>query len=154
MKTYAIAAIALVLSACAATVAAPPEPAAAAPAPAAPAEVKELVRKDLKVGEGRTAEKENAVLVHYTGWLYDPKAPDMKGAKFDSSVGRAAPFGFMIGRGRVIKGWDEGVPGMKEGGKRMLIIPPAMAYGEKGAGGVIPPNATLLFEVELVKIIS
>ncbi len=150
MKTYAIAATALLLSACAATVAAPPAPAPAA----APAEVKELVKKDLKLGEGRSAEKENAVLVHYTGWLYDPKAPDMKGAKFDSSEGRSAPFGFMIGRGRVIKGWDEGVPGMKEGGKRMLIIPPAMAYGDKGAGGVIPPNATLLFEVELVKIIN
>jgi len=150
LKTYAIAATALLLTACAATVAAPPAPVPAA----APAEVKELVRKDLKLGEGRSAEKENAVLVHYTGWLYDPKAPDMKGAKFDSSEGRAAPFGFMIGRGRVIKGWDEGVPGMKEGGKRMLIIPPAMAYGDKGAGGVIPPNATLLFEVELVKIVN
>ena len=99
MNTYAIAATAVLLSACAATVAAPPAPVPAA----APAEVKELVRKDLKLGEGRSAEKENAVLVHYTGWLYDPKAPDMKGAKFDASEGRAAPFGFMIGRGRVIK---------------------------------------------------
>jgi FKBP-type peptidyl-prolyl cis-trans isomerase FkpA len=127
---------------------------AGAPAPAAPAEVKELITKDIKVGQGRTAEKEHAVLVHYTGWLYDPKAPDMKGAKFDSSEGRAAPFGFLIGRGRVIKGWDEGVPGMKEGGKRQLIIPPSMGYGEKGAGNVIPPNATLLFEVELIKIVN
>jgi FKBP-type peptidyl-prolyl cis-trans isomerase len=130
--------------------------AAAAPAAAqAPAEVKELVKKDIKEGTGKVAEKGKAVLVNYTGWLYDPAAPDMKGAKFDSSEGRATPFGFVIGAGRVIKGWDEGVPGMKEGGKRTLIIPPALAYGEKGAaGGKIPPNATLLFEVELIKLIN
>ncbi|MBL0143026.1 MAG: FKBP-type peptidyl-prolyl cis-trans isomerase [Betaproteobacteria bacterium] len=124
--------------------------AAATPAPA----VTELVKKDTKVGEGKLAEKEKAVLVHYTGWIYDPKAPDHKGAQFDTSVGRATPFSFLIGRGRVIKGWDEGVPGMKEGGKRTLIIPPAMGYGDKGAGGVIPPNATLLFEVELITVIN
>lgn len=124
------------------------------PAPAAPAEVRELTKKDTKEGTGRVAEKGKAVLVSYTGWLYDPKAPDMKGAKFDSSEGRPAPFGFVVGAGRVIKGWDEGVPGMKEGGKRQLIIPPSMAYGEKGAGSAIPPNATLLFEVELIKVIN
>ena len=120
----------------------------------APAEIKELVIKDTKIGEGKVAEKEKAVLVHYTGWLYDPKAPDQKGAQFDTSVGRPTPFGFTLGVGRVIKGWDEGIPGMKEGGKRTLIIPPSMAYGERGAGGVIPPNATLLFEVELIDVVN
>jgi len=120
----------------------------------APAEIKELVIKDTKIGEGKVAEKEKAVLVHYTGWLYDPKAPDQKGKQFDSSVGRPTPFSFLIGRGKVIKGWDEGVPGMKKGGKRTLIIPPSMAYGERGAGGVIPPNATLLFEVELIDVVN
>ncbi len=112
------------------------------------------MKKDTKVGEGKVAEKGKAVLVHYTGWLYDPKAPDQKGAQFDSSIGRPTPLGFIIGAGRVIKGWDEGIPGMKEGGKRTLIIPPALAYGEKGAGEKIPPNATLLFEVEFIKAIN
>jgi FKBP-type peptidyl-prolyl cis-trans isomerase FkpA len=127
----------------------------AAPAvAAAPAEVKELVKKDIKEGDGKTAEKGKAVLVNYTGWLYDPKAPDQKGAKFDTSEGRVTPFGFIVGAGRVIKGWDEGVPGMKENGKRTLIIPASLAYGEKGAGGKIPPNATLLFEVELIKVLN
>ena len=129
---------------------------AQAPATPAPAEVKELIKQDILVPpEGKVVEKGKAVLVHYTGWLYDPKAKDQKGEQFDTSVGRATPFGFVIGAGRVIKGWDEGVPGMREGGKRRLIIPAAMAYGEKGAGnGKIPPNATLLFEVELIKIIN
>lgn len=99
-------------------------------------------------------EKGKAVLVSYTGWLYDSKAPDQKGAKFDTSEGRATPFGFVVGAGRVIKGWDEGVVGMKEGGKRTLVIPPAMGYGAKGAGDKIPPNATLLFEVEVIKMIN
>ncbi len=125
-----------------------------APAAAAPAEVKQLIKKDTKVGTGKVVEKGKAVLVSYTGWLYDPKAPEQKGAKFDSSEGRKTPFGFVVGAARVIKGWDEGVPGMMEGGKRTLIIPPAMGYGEKGAGDKIPPNATLLFEVELIKIIN
>lgn len=122
----------------------------------APAEVKELVKQDLSVPpEGKVAEQGKAVLVNYTGWLYDPKAKDQKGEQFDTSVGRPTPFGFVIGAGRVIKGWDEGVPGMREGGKRRLIIPAAMAYGERGAGnGKIPPNATLLFEVELIKILN
>jgi peptidylprolyl isomerase len=87
--------------------------------------------------------------MHYTGWLYDGSA---KGAKFDSSVDRGRPFSFPIGTGRVIKGWDEGVADMKVGGKRTLIIPPALGYGAAGAGGVIPPNATLLFEVELLEL--
>lgn len=143
----AVAIAALTATACAQTGGGPA-------ASAAPAVVTELITKDTKVGEGRVAANFNAVLVQYTGWLYDPKAPDMKGAKFDSSEGRATPFGFIIGRGRVIKGWDQGVPGMKEGGKRTLIIPPALGYGEKGSGDKIPPNATLLFEVELIRIIS
>jgi FKBP-type peptidyl-prolyl cis-trans isomerase len=92
------------------------------------------------------------VVVHYTGWLYDPAAAENKGAKFDSSLDRGQPFVFPLGGGRVISGWDEGVAGMQVGGKRVLIIPPAMAYGERGAGGAIPPNATLVFEVELLEV--
>ncbi len=120
-----------------------------------PAEVKELVKKDTKEGAGKTADNGKAVNVQYNGWLYDPKAPEGKGKKFDSSYDRGgAPFGFIIGAGKVIKGWDQGVVGMKEGGKRTLVIPPSLGYGERGAGGVIPPNATLLFEVELINVIN
>jgi FKBP-type peptidyl-prolyl cis-trans isomerase FkpA len=90
--------------------------------------------------------------VHYTGWLYDPAAADGHGAKFDSSLDRKVPFGFFLGVGKVIKGWDEGVVGMKVGGKRTLVIPAHMGYGERGAGGIIPPNATLLFAVELIEV--
>ena len=114
--------------------------------------VTELKKIDVKQGTGAEAVNGKPVLVHYTGWLYDPSKPDQKGAKFDSSRDRQVPFGFIIGAGRVIKGWDEGVAGMKVGGQRTLIIPPAMAYGERGAGGVIPPNATLMFDVELVEV--
>jgi FKBP-type peptidyl-prolyl cis-trans isomerase len=98
------------------------------------------------------ANKGKIVVVHYTGWLYDPAATDRKGAKFDSSVDRRQPFDFPLGGGRVIKGWDEGVAGMKVGGQRTLVIPPEMGYGARGAGGVIPPNATLLFDVELLEV--
>ena len=119
-----------------------------APAP------KELVKKDLAPGTGRAIIPRSAVTVGYTGWLYDGCAPDLKGKKFDSSEGRAAPFGFMVGAGKVIKGWDEGVVGMKEkGAKRLLVIPPDKGYGERGAGGVIPPGATLVFEVETYDIV-
>ncbi len=104
---------------------------------------------DHKVGTGVVAEKGNMVEVHYTGWLYEN---GKRGAKFDSSVDHGAPFKFKLGAGMVIKGWDEGVQGMKVGGKRELIIPPNLAYGDRGAGGVIPPNATLDFEVELLKV--
>jgi len=110
----------------------------------------ELQKTDVKVGTGEEAEIGKTVNVHYTGWLYDENAPDKKGKKFDSSYDRKEPFSFMLGAGRVIKGWDKGVQGMKVGGQRTLIIPPSMAYGAKGAGGVIPPDATLIFDVELI----
>ena len=92
------------------------------------------------------------VRVHYTGWLYDATKPDKRGHKFDSSKDRNDPFDFTLGGGQVIPGWDEGVAGMKVGGTRMLTIPPHMGYGARGAGGVIPPNATLVFEVELLEV--
>lgn len=104
---------------------------------------------DTKVGTGPEAKAGNKVSVHYTGWLYNNGE---KGKKFDSSLDRGQPFSFNLGGGQVIRGWDEGVAGMKEGGKRTLIIPPALGYGARGAGGAIPPNATLMFDVELLKI--
>ena len=104
---------------------------------------------ELTVGTGDTAAAGQKVTVHYTGWLDQNGA---KGAKFDSSKDRGDPFVFPLGQGHVIKGWDEGVAGMKVGGKRQLTIPPEMGYGSRGAGGVIPPNATLIFEVELLKV--
>ena len=121
-----------------------------------PTTVTQLVTIDREPGDprARTAAPRNAVLMHYTGWLYDPSKPGGKGTQFDSSSGRATPFGFIIGAGRVIKGWDQGVPGMKIKGKRTLIIPPSLGYGERGAGGVIPPNSTLIFDVELVAIVN
>jgi FKBP-type peptidyl-prolyl cis-trans isomerase FkpA len=109
----------------------------------------ELKKIDTVVGEGKEAAKGNHVDVHYTGWLFDEKAADHKGQKFDSSLDRGQLFSFPLGAGHVIKGWDEGVAGMKIGGKRTLIIPSEMGYGTRGAGGVIPPNATLVFDVEL-----
>ncbi len=114
--------------------------------------VTELQIIDVQEGDGATAAAGQTVVVHYTGWLHDPAQADNKGAKFDSSVDRNQPFQFPLGAGRVIRGWDEGVAGMQVGGKRLLVIPPAMGYGERGAGGVIPPNATLLFEVDLLDI--
>ena len=108
-----------------------------------------LIIKDTVLGNGRQAEKGLAVTVHYTGWLYDPNQKDGKGKKFDSSLDRNDPFVFNLGGGQVIRGWDDGVDGMKIHGKRTLIIPPDMGYGSRGAGGVIPPNATLIFDVEL-----
>ena len=105
-----------------------------------------LKYEDLVEGEGAVAQANQTVSVHYTGWLTD-------GTKFDSSLDRNDPFSFPLGGGRVIRGWDEGVQGMKVGGKRKLTIPPQLAYGSTGAGGVIPPNATLVFEVELLGIL-
>jgi peptidylprolyl isomerase len=104
---------------------------------------------DTKTGDGATATSGNKVSVHYTGWLYNNGA---KGAKFDSSVDRGQPFQFTLGAHQVIAGWDAGVAGMKVGGKRTLIIPPELGYGARGAGGVIPPNATLMFDVELLGV--
>ena len=104
---------------------------------------------DTKTGDGSTATPGNKVSVHYTGWLYNNGA---KGTKFDSSVDRGTPFEFPVGKGRVIKGWDEGVISMKVGGKRKLIIPAHLGYGDRGAGGVIPGGATLIFEVELLGV--
>jgi FKBP-type peptidyl-prolyl cis-trans isomerase len=103
---------------------------------------------DVVIGTGAIAKAGSDVTVHYTGWLWKDGA---KGAKFDSSKDRGDPFGFSLGAREVIAGWDEGVQGMKVGGKRTLVIPPQLGYGARGAGGVIPPNATLLFEVELLK---
>jgi FKBP-type peptidyl-prolyl cis-trans isomerase len=117
-----------------------------------PAGVSEMIITDVVAGTGSEAAPGRMVRVHYTGWLYDPSQADNKGAKFDSSKDSNRPFDFSLGAGEVIKGWDEGVKGMKVGGRRMLTIPPAMGYGAQGAGGVIPPNATLLFEVELLEV--
>lgn len=108
-----------------------------------------LQYEDTVVGEGAEATRGSPVSVHYTGWLYND---DTQGAKFDSSRDRNDPFGFNLGAGMVIKGWDEGVQGMKVGGQRTLIIPASLGYGARGAGGVIPPNATLKFDVELLKV--
>ena len=130
------------------------QPSGSPPAPTSSkldAKGKELQKLDVKLGSGTEAVKGKAVVVHYTGGLYDP-GTSQKGAKFDSSRDRNVPFGFVLGAGRVIRGWDEGVQGMKVGGQRTLIIPPDMGYGESGAGGVIPPNATLIFDVELIEV--
>jgi FKBP-type peptidyl-prolyl cis-trans isomerase FkpA len=112
--------------------------------------ITELVKADAKTGEGAEATAGQQVTVHYTGWLYDETRPDHKGRKFDSSRDRNEPFSFRLGGGEVIRGWDEGVAGMRVGGQRTLTIPPAKGYGARGAGGVIPPNATLVFDVELL----
>jgi len=118
------------------------------------AKVMQLQKIDVKQGTGAEAVAGKAVIVHYTGWLYDPSAKDQRGAKFDSSRDRSVPFGFILGAGKVIRGWDEGVAGMKVGGQRTLIIPADMAYGSRGAGGLIPPDATLIFDVELIDVKS
>jgi len=135
------------------------QPASSSAQPATPplaskigAQVTELKKIDVKQGDGMEAVAGKTVVVHYTGWLYDPDAADGRGKKFDSSVDRKEPFDFRLGAGKVIKGWDEGVAGMKAGGKRTLVIPPQLGYGARGAGGVIPPNATLLFDVELIEV--
>lgn len=149
----------LTLAGCAsAPPAAPPAPAATAAAPATPAPVAPVVQEvtmssglkyvDLAVGDGALAEDGMTVAVHYTGWLAD-------GTKFDSSRDRGErPFTFQLGAGQVIRGWDEGVKGMRVGGKRKLTIPSDLGYGERGAGGVIPPNATLVFEVDFMGVVQ
>lgn len=114
--------------------------------------VGELKRVDTREGTGAAAAAGQTVTVHYTGWLFDETAPDHHGRKFDSSRDRNEPFAFRLGAGEVIQGWDEGVVGMKVGGTRTLTIPSQLGYGPRGAGGVIPPNATLVFDVELLGV--
>jgi FKBP-type peptidyl-prolyl cis-trans isomerase FkpA len=116
------------------------------------ATIMQLQKTDISVGTGAEAVTGKITVVHYTGWLFEPASADKKGRKFDSSLDRGVPFSFPLGAGRVIRGWDEGVAGMRVGGRRTLVIPPDMAYGSRGAGGVIPPDATLLFEVELLEV--
>lgn len=122
--------------------------------PAAPTSgtVDKLTIIDTTLGTGAEATAGMDVLVQYTGWLYDENAKDKHGAKFDSSFDHGTPFNFPLGAGRVIKGWDQGVAGMKVGGKRTLLIPAELGYGARGAGGAIPPNASLVFDVELVDV--
>jgi FKBP-type peptidyl-prolyl cis-trans isomerase FkpA len=128
------------------------EPAPNPNTPMADSGITSLQMTDTAPGTGAEARPGQKVKVHYTGWLYDANAADKRGTKFDSSVDRGEPFEFGLGGGQVIPGWDEGVKGMKVGGKRVLTIPPEMGYGRRGAGGVIPPNATLVFEVELLGV--
>src|SRR5262245_46613867 len=111
--------------------------------------ITQLMKQDVKTGTGAEATPGRQVMVHYTGWLYDEGKSDHKGTQFDSSRGSSRPFMFRLGAGQVIPGWDQGVAGMKVGGQRTLTIPPDLGYGAQGAAGVIPPNATLVFDVEL-----
>lgn len=115
-------------------------------------DVTKLIKTDKKVGTGEKATAGREVAVHYTGWLYDAAAADHKGKKFDSSLDRGAPIEFPLGAGMVIDGWEQGLVGMKVGGRRTLIIPPHLGYGASGAPGAIPPNATLVFDVELLGV--
>ncbi|MBX3704154.1 MAG: FKBP-type peptidyl-prolyl cis-trans isomerase [Steroidobacteraceae bacterium] len=128
------------------------DPPTTPPAPeATPAEV--LLVTDLVPGIGNEVLPGMIAVVHYAGWLYDPAAADLRGKPFDSSRARGQPFSFPVGAGRVIRGWDQGVPGMKVGGVRQLVIPPSLAYGARDIGnGLIPPNSTLVFEVELLAV--
>lgn len=123
-----------------------------APPPPGTSEITQLVSVDEKVGEGTEATWGRDVLVHYTGWIYDEKRNQKRGREFDSSRDRNEPLAFKLGGNEVIKGWEEGVNGMKVGGRRLLTIPPQMAYGAEGLGELIPPNATLIFDVELVDV--
>lgn len=122
------------------------------PAEAANGGVDKLIVIDQKVGTGAEAKNGWTVTVNYTGWLYDAKAKDKHGKRFDSSYDHGEPFSFMLGQGDVIRGWDKGVRHMHVGGKRTLIIPASMAYGARGAGDDVPPNATLVFDVELLGV--
>ena len=145
----------LAAAAMAQTPANPPAPASTTPpaSPASPVPDATVLVTDVVKGVGDEAFPGMVVIVHYTGWLYDPAAPDHHGRKFDSSRDRGQPLSFPLGGGRVIRGWEQGIPGMKVGGQRRLVIPPSLAYGSKGAGnGVIPPDATLVFDVELLAV--
>ena len=148
MKTLpvvALCAAALLMGAC-------DKKEASAPAAAAVAPPTELQRTDIVKGTGEGISLGQVAVVHYTGWLFDGTAPEQKGKKFDSSRDRGQPFPFTVGAGEVIRGWDEGVQGMQPGGQRRLVIPPDLGYGDRGAGGAIPPGATLVFDVELLAI--
>ncbi len=147
MRSITLAALALVTGLGVVVAAAPSTPAFAQAKPMTTASGLQII--DTTVGTGAQPAPGQTAVVHYTGWLY---TNGMKGKKFDSSVDRNEPFEFPVGRGRVIKGWDEGVGSMKVGGKRTLIIPPSLGYGASGAGGVIPPNAVLMFDVELLAV--
>jgi FKBP-type peptidyl-prolyl cis-trans isomerase FkpA len=144
-RKYAALLCAGLLAACGAR---PPDPPAEAAQPAAHS----METLDLQPGSGAAVAAGQGAVVQYTGWLYDAAAPDTKGKKFDSSFDSGQPFRFTVGAGQVIKGWDQGVVGMKVGGRRRLTIPAELAYGDSGAGGVIPPGATLVFDVDLVGI--
>lgn len=111
-----------------------------------------LIKTDRKLGKGEQAKAGREVAVHYTGWLYEASAKDNKGKKFDSSLDRGEPIEFPLGAGMVIDGWEQGIEGMKVGGQRTLVIPPHLGYGARGAPGAIPPNATLIFDVELMGV--
>jgi FKBP-type peptidyl-prolyl cis-trans isomerase len=161
-KSLAFASIACLLVACsqsekpatpATENAAPSATSTSADPPTSGAETMALQKIEIAPGTGVEIKSGQNALVHYTGWLYDVAAPENKGKKFDSSLDRNQPFEFPVGGGFVIRGWDEGVVGMKVGGKRRLVIPPEMGYGAAGAGGgLIPGGATLVFDVELVEI--
>ena len=140
MRSLLLAASLLLLAAC------------NAPVPPPGGSVADLERIDTLAGTGAVATSGSDVTVHYTGWLYDEMAPQQRGLKFDSSVDRGQPFTFLLGAGQVIRGWDDGVAGMKVGGKRTLLIPADLGYGSNGAGGVIPPGASLVFDVELLDV--
>jgi len=151
MKTLpvvALCAVALLMGACGKKEASTQS----APAAAAVAPPSELQRTDVVKGTGEGISLGQVAVVHYTGWLFDGTAPEQKGKKFDSSRDRGQPFPFTVGAGEVIRGWDEGVQGMQPGGQRRLVIPPDLGYGDRGAGGAIPPGATLVFDVELLAI--
>lgn len=122
------------------------------PGPPPGGSVAELERIDIEPGEGAIAQAGDEVVVHYSGWVFDEREPDLRGEAFDSSRERDEPFTFPLGAGRVIAGWDQGVTGMRVGGRRELRIPADMAYGRRGAGAVIPPNASLVFDVELLEV--
>ena len=148
-KYWAVAAAtALILAGCSKQTPPPAVPATTDTAP-----ITQLQKIDIVKGTGEGLSAGQQAVVHYTGWIYEPSAPDHKGKQFDSSREQGKPFRFTIGAGKVIKGWEEGVQGMQPGGQRQLVIPPDLGYGASGAGnGMIPPNATLMFDIELLAI--
>lgn len=139
-----LVALSAALLSCACTVSPPPPPEGGT--------IARFEAIDVQPGTGTEAHAGTSVTVHYTGWLYDERTADKHGEKFDSSMDRNVPFTFRLGGGQVIRGWDEGVAGMKVGGKRTLMIPAEYGYGDRGAGGVIPPGASLVFDVELLGV--